>query len=188
MVPPSRRPTRTVVGLVRRPLTAVVGVVSVLATLVFFGGGGVRGIESALWGVVGLFVCAPSDYSVMEALESDGVDRAAREAFASEDELEASCDPDDRSISGEIRLSSTDPWEVVLRNYQELMSSNGWAVEGRIPMCYQKSVDGRLIEAYLLREQRTEDAGVKMVIAFSARPGGCELLNDPELGQEWMKG
>ena len=68
------------------------------------------------------------------------------------------------------------------------MSSNGWAVEGRIPMCYQKSVDGRLIEAYLLREQRTEDAGVKMVIAFSARPGGCELLNVPERGHEWMKG
>lgn len=189
MVPPSRLATRTVVGFVRRPLTAVVGVVSVLATLVFFGGGGVRGIESALWGVVGLFVCAPSDYSVMEALESDGVDRAAREAFASEDELETSCDPDDRSISGEIRLSPTDPWEVVLRKYQELMSSNGWAVEGgRIPMCYQKSVDGRLIEAHLLREQRTEDAGVTMVIAFSARPGGCESLNDPELGQEWMKG
>ena len=49
MVPPSRLPTRTVVGFVRRPLTAVVGVVSVLATLVFFGGGRVRGIESALW-------------------------------------------------------------------------------------------------------------------------------------------
>ncbi|MFJ2756217.1 hypothetical protein ACIO3S_11505 [Nocardioides sp. NPDC087217] len=159
-----------------------------LAALVFFGGGGVRGIESALWGYVGLFVCAPSDYSVMEALESDGVNRAAREAFASERELEASCDPDDRSISGEIRLSSTDPWEVVLRTYQELMSSNGWVVEGRVPMCYQKSVEGRVIEAYLLRGQRTEDAGVKMVIAFSSRPGGCELLDDPELGEEWMQG
>ena len=188
MAPPARFPIRSAVSFVRRPLTAVIGVVSVLATLVFFGGGGIRGIESALWSVVGLVACSPSDYSVMDALESDGVNRAARETFAAEHELEASCDADDRSISGDIRLSPTDPWEVVIGQYHELMSSNGWSAQDRIQMCYRKSIDGRVIEAYLLREQRTEDAGVKMVIAFSSRPGGCELLDDPELGEEWMQG
>lgn len=188
MVPPSPLPTRSAAGFVRRPLVGGIGVVSVLVTLVFFGGGGVRGIESALSSVVGLIACSPSDYSVMDALESDGVNRAARETFVSERELEASCDQDDRTISGDILLSSTDPWEVVITKYQELMSSTGWAVEGRVQMCYQKSVDGRLIEAYLLRGPGTDEVGVKLTIAFSSRSGGCELLSDPELGQEWMQG
>lgn len=186
MVPPSPLPTRSAAGFVRRPLVGGIGVVSVLVTLVFFGG--VRGIESALWSVVGLIACSPSDYSVMDALESDGVNRAARETFVSERELEANCDQDDRTISGDILLSSTDPWEVVIRKYQELLSSTGWAVEGRIQMCHQKSVGGRLIEAYPLRGPGTDDVGVKLTIAFSSGSGGCELLSDAELGQEWMRG
>lgn len=78
IVPPSRPPTRSAVSFVRRPLVGVIGVVAVLATLVFLGGGGIRGIESALWSVVGLIACSPSDYSAMDALESDVLSEVCR--------------------------------------------------------------------------------------------------------------
>lgn len=160
---------------------AVVGVVVALIALVFYGGGGLRGVNDAYSSVIGMFVCQSSDYSAIEAFESDDIHRAARNTFSSGGDLETSCDPDDRTISADLPLSSSDPWEVVSGQYQELMSSNGWTEDDEIPLCYQKEIEGRHIGAYPLLERRADDGSVKFVIAFSSRSQGCTLLSDPDL-------